>query len=397
MIHRPTLILALFGASLAFLLITGVKAQAFTVVGIHLHAEDVAQTSNFRWRQVNVDGFGDSRNRAINSLEPFGGYLYAGTFNSLAGAELWRSADGVAWSPVVTAGLVSTYVTGIEDLVEFSGYLYASTSADITYGLPEIWRSSNGLDWTRVVTNGLDNMDNSNIVEMAVFSNTLYAGTCSGSNTGAEIWRTADGLTWQQDVAGGFGLDNEMQCIGAFHDFDGDLYAGTSGATNGSTIWRNDGITWTAVMTDGFGTVYNSYITSLLTFDNQLYAYARNPWAGIEIWRTVSGVTWTPVITGGLGNPDNFGVGGMVEFDGQLYVFTGNGASGSEVWRTSDGVIWEQVGFGGWDDPNNHSTHLDNSIAVFNNRLFAGTVNSSTGGEVWLYLPKLTYLPVIMQ
>jgi hypothetical protein len=49
----------------------------------------------------------------------------------------------------------------------------------------------------------------------------------------------------------------------------------------------------------------------------------------------------------------------------------------------------------------NVGSYWDNSIAVFEDRLYVGTVKDwtvePTGGEIWLYLPHTNYLPLIMK
>ena len=63
-------------------------------------------------------------------------------------------------------------------------------------------------------------------------------------------------------------------------------------------------------------------------------------------------------------------------------------------------MTWEQVGFAGWGDENNVGSWIDdNSIAIFNDRLFVGTLKNwyieKTGGEVWLFLENSVFLPFI--
>jgi hypothetical protein len=86
-----------------------------------------------------------------------------------------------------------------------------------------------------------------------------------------------------------------------------------------------------------------------------------------------------------------------VTFEDQLYFFTGNRITGGEVWRSSNGVDWNQIGFGGWGNPNNDGTYWQNSIAVYKNGLYAGTIKinpNTSGGEIWLYLPAKSWLPL---
>jgi len=201
-----------------------------------------------------------------------------------------------------------------------------------------------------------------------------------------------------QSNVNGFGnVDN--QGIGAFTVFNEELYAATLNHLGGAEIWRTDGITWTAVITGGFGITGNLRITSLTVFNDQIYALTRNLVSGSELWRSNDGIEWENVFTGGLGNPQNCRGYGLITFNQQLYYFTGNWDTGGEVWRSTDGSSWEQIGFGGWGNPDNVGPLFDNSIEIFNERLFAGTakvVTPSTGGEIWMYNPLRAYMPLII-
>jgi sugar lactone lactonase YvrE len=50
------------------------------------------------WKQVNINGFGDRTNGNIHALASFGGQLYAGTYNSSTGAQLWRMSANGTWT-----------------------------------------------------------------------------------------------------------------------------------------------------------------------------------------------------------------------------------------------------------------------------------------------------------
>jgi len=188
------------------------------------------------WAQVKSDGFGDPNN-SVGSLAVFGDYLYAGTYNSFWGGEVWRSSDGTTWTQVNTGG--------------FAG-----------------------------------DPNNQAVSSLAVFGNYLYAGTFNGHITAAaQLWRTPDGTTWTQVNADGFGdLDNvAVDSIAVFGDY---LYAGTFNYSTGGEVWRSsDGTTWTQVNTDGFGEPNNSAVYSLAVFGNYLYAGTYNDSTGGEIWR----------------------------------------------------------------------------------------------------------------
>ncbi|MBM3290110.1 MAG: hypothetical protein FJY92_08170 [Candidatus Hydrogenedentes bacterium] len=57
------------------------------------------------------------------------------------GADLWRSPDGIHWSPVFLNGLGDTYNFGVRTLTSVAGDLYLGV-ANPWDGL-EIWRGCN--------------------------------------------------------------------------------------------------------------------------------------------------------------------------------------------------------------------------------------------------------------
>ena len=357
------------------------------------------------WLQVNINGFGERPNY-IASLGSFGGQLYAGTLNfSGNGAQLWRTSTGTDWTPVITNGFGNTYNGGIDHLIEFNGQFYAGTWADEVNG-GEVYRSPDGNTWTRVVSQGFGDPTNGEVFRFAVFNNQIYASTWSYTSThGSEIWRSSDGVNWTQVISNGFGDTTNVGVV-SFEEFNGSLYAGTWG---GGEVWRSsDGQSWTQVNADGFGNTDNYAVGALAAFNGYLYAGTGN-WdpstntsQGGQIWLcpATSGCDepsdWTQVTADGFGNPQNNFLFSLRVFDGRLYAVAYNEQTGLEVWRTADGTHWEQVGFAGFGDSNNDGTYLDNSVTVFNNRLFIGTMNWANGGEVWQMLNQI-YLPLIMR
>jgi len=140
------------------------------------------------------------------------------------------------------------------------------------------------------------------------------------------------------------------------------------------------------VNTDGFGDTNNYGVPALATFNGYLYASAHHrSGAGTQVWRcqVCDGSDWQKVVDNGFGNPDTRRTPALEVFDGHLCFVVGNQETGLEVWRTQNGTDWQQVGFAGFGDSNNGAPYWDNSVAVFNNRLYIGTSNSANGGEVW--------------
>jgi sugar lactone lactonase YvrE len=200
------------------------------------------------WTQCNEDGFGDNQNTGLWAAAVLNGYLYAATAQWEAlgagthtGAEVWRTNDGVTWSQVNTDGF------GDRDnmspwLESFNGYLYALSYNSNTGA--QIWRCATcgGTDWVRVVSNGFGDGNNAGGGFMLGSGNYFYACTDNGA-TGTEVWRTADGTSWSQVNVDGFGDSNNVNVRGGAV-FKGRLFLGTTNnagwrqTVNGGEVWQ---------------------------------------------------------------------------------------------------------------------------------------------------------------
>jgi hypothetical protein len=297
-------------------------------------------------------------------------------------------------------------------MIEFESKLYAGIenwnwNINASEG-GEIWRTPNGLDWTRVITQGFNDPINGEITSFAVFFETLYASTWSYTSAhGAEIWRssTGDSTDWHRVLSNGLGNANNRGVV-TMKVYNDHLYAGTYNTVDGATIWRtSDGSAWSPIAPAGFDDPYNRYIGGLEAFNNYLYAgtynYTNSDNPGAELWRcqVCDGSDWEQVaIPKGLGDTYNRSILSLVIFKNMLYATTVNTETGMEVWRTSDGSNWSQINPDGFGDSNNWLDNWDkHTIAFFKDRLFIGTGNSANGGEIWMYLHNQVYLPLVLR
>ena len=148
------------------------------------------------WSQVNTDGFGDPYNQSV-TLSPFNGYLYAGTYNysdsDNPGAELWRCqrCDGTDWEQTPVAdGFGDTENRGIRSLIPFGDALYAFTY-NRTAGM-QAWHTVDGVTWEQVGPDGLGDSNNYSPYwdnSVAVFDDRLHVGTWNLAH-GGEVWQT---------------------------------------------------------------------------------------------------------------------------------------------------------------------------------------------------------------
>ena len=86
-------------------------------------------------------------------------------------------------------------------MAEFHGSFYIGMRNTTTGG--QLWRSSNGVDFSPVFTDGLGKSGNRATYGIFVFEDTLYL--VFNNFNGAEVWRSANGTTWQPVMQGGWG------------------------------------------------------------------------------------------------------------------------------------------------------------------------------------------------
>ncbi|MDW8395821.1 MAG: PKD domain-containing protein [Anaerolineae bacterium] len=359
------------------------------------------------WRQVNINGFGD-RARSVSTLASIGDHLYAGTWSNANRAELWRMDANGNWSRIISAGLNISSNIGVNHVITYGGRLYVSffnqnpPGQRQGYGA-QIWRSADAITWQQVVSSGFGTPTNGEIFYMTVYSDAIYAVTWSYTDThGAEIWRSATGDvgSWTQVSSNGFG-DWCNFGVTVMQPVGGQLYAGTrsyigGACASGADLWRYDGVSWSPVVTDGFGYSGTYEIGALAEFQGYLYAgvgrfdLSTNQYPGGEVWRCHIATTgcdapadWTRVVTNGLNTPNNISVSLLEPAGAYLYAVAYNFQEGLSVWRTQNGTVWEVVAQGGFGDSNNYSTVWDKGLTVFNGRIYIGTFNPAHGGEVW--------------
>jgi hypothetical protein len=191
----------------------------------------------------------------------------------------------------------------------------------------------------------------------------LYAGTMAAHSP--EVWRSASGDPGSWEKVFTFPDEPESK-IGSIrgiipHD-DGLLYMSTTRSGDilpggVGQIWATDGITFTRVITDGFGDPNNGGISSLASFKGCLYAGTYNPATGYEVWklRCLSDLEAPPqpVIRGGASQPHNEAVMSLRVFKDHLYVGTGiplgfnpvtrHGPRGCDLIRITPDDNWEVV------------------------------------------------------
>lgn len=197
------------------------------------------------WSKVAFNGFNNDANNAVAlSLHVFNGYLYAGTWNTTTGGEVWRSSNGTTWTQVNVDGFGTADNLGVSALTDFNGYLYAATRGTPGIVGDQIWRCQvcDVSDWVKVVDNGFENNETSDSAALQVVNGFLFLAA-GNQSTGIEVWRTMNGTDWDQVGFAGFGDSNNCQpywgnSIGVFKDR---LFIGVANWANGGEIWMYNG------------------------------------------------------------------------------------------------------------------------------------------------------------
>jgi hypothetical protein len=156
--------------------------------------------------------------------------------------------------------------------------LFCSGTVSAQFNIPdavdEPITASDGSIWEQVSLPGFGDEANMSVVAMAEYQGSLYAMT--RNNAGTEVWRTDDQGGWEQvlfpdNVTNGVYGNPWLNNVWArMIVFNGKLYFGFSsglqGSYRGSTgceIWRYDGTTWEAVISDERSTEVEGTITAI--------------------------------------------------------------------------------------------------------------------------------------
>ena len=373
------------------------------------------------WIGAVDQGFNDVRNNEAMEMAVYGGRLYLGTQNAIAGCEVW-STDGTGWRQEVGQDPDGTPGTGpgfgdavnsyVISMSVYKKQLYVGTGG----AKSEVWRYD-GHGWEEVMGQdapgtpgtgpGFGDFNNSDATSMATLGDRLYVGTENWSS-GCEVW-SWDGASWRQEVGqgapdtptgGGFGRSFNNGVALSMAVYGSDLYVGTQ-RSGGCDIWRTDGNAWTQVVGQdapgtigtgpGFGDFNNRDAASMAVYGDRLYVGTGIN--GCQVWR-MEGVGWTQIVgQGGAGSPtapgfgeaSNFSAISMLVYDSNLYVGTDN-INGCELWAYNGDDWLKRVGEGlaGTEGPGfgNPANDIARSLGEFNSLIYTGTYNDN-GCEVW--------------
>jgi hypothetical protein len=299
----------------------------------------------------------------VSSMHSDGSHLYVGLYNETNGATLYRSntitpTDGIGnWTLVYQNGSNQFYSIGA--IAEYAGQLYIAVSSfDSGSGDKVIVLRSNdsGASFTTDISGGWLGHNNE-AANFKVYNGRLYIATIKDDEyhgDGGELF-FYNGTSWDAHVdsdtagaefAGGFG-DSQNMGFPSFAVFNGYFYMGVRNQQQGANdpplpatgckIWRSNNMDSAAayeeVVNNGFGTVNNISVDSMVNYGGYLYALTRNYTTGTQMWRSATGNagTWSKRAQNGFGDSQNVSGRAVIIFNGIMYIgletSTGGGAT----------------------------------------------------------------------
>lgn len=318
------------------------------------------------------------------------------------GISLWD--DGTDGDAVADDGVYSYLLPRLAGAGPLSVALELQASEGTVRGpvWPHLTVNESGPEWGCLKQVNEDGFGGRNFYSwaMTTFKDRLYVGTLNGragvpvifdsframDSDGTEIWRY-DGTSWERAASGGFG-DNP-DCFGTRNliEHNGRIYAGTANLTGGCEVWESSsGSNWRPIMRGGWGKPENQSVRGFLSHDGKLYVGVENSAQGCELWRW-DGSTWENLVEGGFGDTSNRSVAEITYFQNKIWLLLWN-LVGYQVYTLDPATdtITQVVGPNAPVPPGNGDALNQGvlSSAVYNGKLYIGTVNIFTGADMYV-------------
>jgi hypothetical protein len=243
---------------------------------------------------------------------------------------------------------------------------------------------------------------------LASFGDHLYVGVYNRCNDkhgelgdiseGGEIWRYKAGAAvnsgqWEPEITGGW--DNPTNLgIRIMKEYNGRLYAGTHNLDEGTELWRRSQDTatargqWEKLATAGFTEPANNASRSMAVFNGKLYIGTANNPTGAKLFRFDDAADELTLVQkiGGPNIKANV-LSELVPYGDHLWIFAWGGTVGFSAYRMDrqENIVYS--GTVGQDMTNSGIM----STAVYNGKIYAGTVNTIKGAQMFaLENPNVT-------
>jgi len=352
---------------------------------------------DYKWEQINVDGFGSKNNYATRGMETFQDSLIVGTGNLKNfppeyplrecfnlnmidemfvkpvsnGCEIWcyndtglRQIVGNNETATMESGFGNKNNSEVGFLISFKGYLYAGLLNPKQGG--QIWRTQDiNEKWQMVVEKGFNNPNNWAAWSAEIFNDSLYVGTMNWRE-GCEIYRTEDGENWEIVVGGNSKTENGFEkpitdmmtnyYAWAMKSYGSYLYVSTVASIH--DFWRSkDGINWERVAVPSRFPHFTQHIRRMIVYNGELYLGMTGP--GGEAYSKIT--IGTKLFSFSI--PRLFL---LFPIPAQIWKYNGS----LDKWTRVVGGLGKKSNSAGFGHPKNARIW---SMAVFNEQLYAGT------------------------
>ncbi|MBD3329121.1 hypothetical protein GF357_01350 [Candidatus Dojkabacteria bacterium] len=239
-------------------------------------------------------------------------------------------------------------------------------------------KSAYAYHWTKLASGGFNDKSEYSIEHYTEYENKIFFSSVIQNNSSSKFRiMSFDGTNFANESDENFGIAGSfwVSGMGVYED---KLYVGIY-FQNGYRLWVKDGSNPWALIRNG-GTNYMA--NGFCEVGGNLYIGTNNP-AGAQVWE-FDGVDWTQVDDGVFASNDRSALNCTV-MDSKLYFATENFTDGTAIWELDpsqpSGARWNQLAAGGFGNSNNQKSNL----VVYDGKIYAGTYNVATGGEIWVY------------
>lgn len=237
------------------------------------------------WIPLDGGPMGNKDNISIRTMLEYNGKLYVGTENNVTGGELW-TYDGLNWTQQGVGQFDGD--ASVAELAVHDGDLYVGTwDFSNSYKLFKSDAGGDNFSDVTPVFQGSSELSNLGVMMLQEFNDEFYLGTVNYTD-GFTLLRTpdpADPEGWDVITTDGLGdpsnayawssvVWNDELYLGTFNDgLYGGIYDPLPVPLDGrAQLWRSsDGLQWSEVVDDGFGSAFNYGIRTMTVADDRLF------------------------------------------------------------------------------------------------------------------------------
>ncbi|MHB8896048.1 MAG: hypothetical protein ACYC99_12855 [Candidatus Geothermincolia bacterium] len=324
-----------------------------------------------KWTRLTDNAFGHVNNMSFSAMTVFEGKLYVGTFNPYDGAQVWRF-DGSRWAQVNTSGFDGDPLSsGVDYLMPCGDDLYAAVRNNSVGA--KLYKYD-GATWSMIGAPGFGDKNNNVITCMDAYGTEagdfIIMGTHYEGDTGCQVWKYDIGAPAPtQLVADGFGAKENIEALSIAY-YNANVYIGTHNEA-GFQVWSNDGTDWT-VWTNRLRGGLARYVAAMKldTFNGKLYGcMGAQGGPPMRVFNSLDGTNWAAAAEPGFAQHDNTSVESLAVYQNRLYAATLNPQTGAEIFR-KDGAAWTPVMTGGFGRVENMRIP---AMVQYGDFLYAGT------------------------